>query len=53
MLDADVDPEFVQRQIPVATRGALLATAATVGLRASMGPLDAQEWRDAAAVQPE
>jgi hypothetical protein len=60
MLDADVDPqraaELVQRQIAVATLGqahALLAAAAAVGLSASMGPLDEQEWRDAAAAQPE
>ncbi len=60
MLDADVDPEraaeLVQRQIAVATLGqahALLAAAAAAGLSAGMGPLDEQEWREAAAVRPE
>jgi hypothetical protein len=60
MLDADVDPhraaELVQRQIAVATLGqahALLAAAAAAGLSASVGPLDEQEWREAAAMRPE
>jgi hypothetical protein len=60
MLDADVDAdhahELIQRQIAVATVGqahALLAAAAAVGLSASMGALDEQEWRDAVAVRPQ
>jgi hypothetical protein len=58
MLDVDVGPqraaELVRRQIAVAALGhahALLAAAA--GLSASMGPLDEQEWREAAAARPE
>jgi hypothetical protein len=60
MLAADVDPqraaELVQGQIAVAALGeahALLAATATLGLSASMGPLDEQEWKGAAAVRPE
>ena len=60
MLDADVDPEraaeLVRRQVAVAALGqahALLAATATLGLSASMGPLDEQEWKVAAAVRPE
>jgi hypothetical protein len=57
MLDTEADPsraaELIQRQIAIATLGqahALLASAAAAGLSARMGPLDEQEWRDAAAV---
>jgi hypothetical protein len=47
--------ELIQWQIVPASLGqghARLAAAAAVGLSASMGPLNAQEWREAAAVRP-